>query len=112
MDPYRYIECCDNYYIRYDANGLKTDLEQNLFGQHIANVTILSALYSHHKNLESSQKPLVMSFQGTPGTGKNYMADRIIKHLYRLGDRSTYVHKYRGRIDFPLASQVEIYRVS
>lgn len=112
MSYCRYYECCNNHYIRYDVNGLKRDLEHNLFGQHIANKTVLPALYSHYKNLETSQKPLVMSFHGTPGTGKNYMADRIVKHLYRLGDESKYVHKFRGRIDFPLASEVDVYRVS
>lgn len=108
----RYYECCDNNYVRYDVNGLKRDLENNLFGQHIANATILPALYSHHKNMHNSRKPLVMSFHGTPGTGKNYVADRIVKHLYKLGDDSSYVHKFRGRIDFPLVSEVDKYRVS
>lgn len=91
---------------------MKKDLEQNLFGQHIANETILPALFSHYKNMDKSQKPLVMSFHGTPGTGKNYMADRIVKHLYRNGDKSKYVHKFMGRIDFPLASKVDEYRVN
>lgn len=107
-----YYECCDNSYIRFDINALKADLEKNLFGQHIASNTILPALHSHYKNLDISQKPLVMSFHGTPGTGKNYVADRIVKHLYKLGDESKYVHKFRGRIDFPLASLVDVYRVS
>lgn len=53
-----------------------------------------------------------MSFHGTPGTGKNFVADRIVKHFYERGDRSKYVHKYRGRIDFPLASEVDLYRVN
>lgn len=87
-------------------------MKDNLFGQHIANHTVLAALYSHHKNLQNSQKPLVMSFHGTPGTGKNYLSDRIVKHLYKLGDESKFVHKYRGRIDFPLVSDVELYRIT
>lgn len=112
FDYCKYYECCTNTYIRYDINALKKDLDEHLFGQHIANATILPALYSHHKNMDQSQKPLVMSFHGTPGTGKNYVADRIVKHLYRLGDQSKYVHKFMGRVDFPLASKVEEYRVS
>lgn len=108
----RYYECCTNSYIRYDINGLAKDLEENLFGQHIANATILPALHSHHKNMDKSQKPLVMSFHGTPGTGKNYVADHIVKHLYKLGDQSAYVYKFMGRADFPLASKVDEYRVS
>lgn len=96
----------------YDIDGLKEDLRQNLFGQHIVNETLIPALKSHRNNLYRSQKPLVMSFHGTPGTGKNYAADRIVKHLYRKGDNSQYVHKFRGRVDFPLASEVNTYRVS
>lgn len=96
----------------YDIDGLKKDLKENLFGQHIVNDTLIPALKSHWKNIYRSQKPLVMSFHGTPGTGKNYVADRIVKHLYRQGDNSKFVHKFRGRVDFPLASEVNVYRVS
>lgn len=71
----------------------------------------MAALSSHMKNLHKSQKPLVISFHGTPGTGKNYVADRIVSHFYRRKDLSVYVHKYRARIDFPRVSDVPTYRV-
>lgn len=106
------FEPCQDYMIPYDIDALKRDLEINLYGQHIVNTTLLAALSSHKKNLHLSQKPLVMSFHGTPGTGKNFVADRIVKHFYRLKDNSKYVRKYRGRIDFPLASKVDTYRVN
>lgn len=99
-------------YIPFDIEGLKEDLQDNLFGQHIVNVTLIPALRSHINNLQRSQKPLVMSFHGTPGTGKNYVADMIVKHFYTRGDNSKYVYRYRGRIDFPLESEVNFYRVS
>lgn len=103
---------CNSDSIPYNIDALKRDLEKNLYGQHIVNTTLLAALRSHKKNLYMSQKPLVMSFHGTPGTGKNFVADRIVKHFYQKQDRSKFVHKYRGRIDFPLASEVDIYRVN
>lgn len=112
LDYCKYYECCDNYNIKYDIEALKRDLQNNLFGQHIVNDTLIPALKSHKRNLYVSQKPLVMSFHGTPGTGKNFVADRIVEHLYRKGDSSKFVHKFRGRVDFPLASEINMYRVS
>lgn len=107
-----YFESCDSDAIPFDVDALKRDLERNLYGQHIVNTTLLAALRSHTRNLYASQKPLVMSFHGTPGTGKNFVADRIVKHFYERQDKSKFVHKYRGRIDFPLASHVDVYRVN
>lgn len=112
VDKVKYLEFCTSGNIKYDMRGLKADLESNLFGQHIVNTALLAALRSHVNNLERSEKPLVLSFHGTPGTGKNYVADMIIKNFYRLGDNSRFVHRYRGRIDFPLESEVNLYRVS
>lgn len=108
----KYYECCTKKHIPYDIEALKDDLNKSLFGQHIVNATLIPALKSHINNLESSQKPLVMSFHGTPGTGKNYVADLIVKHLYKSGDDSKFVRKYRGRVDFPLETEVNTYRVS
>lgn len=106
-----YYECCTPNHIPYDIDGLKADFNEHLFGQHIANATIIPALKSHINNLDNSQKPLVMSFHGTPGTGKNFVADFIARRFYKAGDESKYVHRYRGRIDFPLDTQVPYYRV-
>lgn len=105
------MECCTPGHIPYDIDGLKADFNDNLFGQHIANLTLIRALKSHMNNLEKSQKPLVMSFHGTPGTGKNFVADLIVKRFYVAGEESGYVYRYRGRIDFPLETQVALYRV-
>lgn len=91
--------------------GLNADFEQNLFGQHIAQHIIIAALSSHYNNLENSEKPLVMVLNGSPGTGKNFVADRIAKHLYKNGEKSRYVHKFYGRSTFPLESDVPQYRV-
>lgn len=106
-----YMECCTPRHIPNDIDALKADFNEYLFGQHIANLTLIPALKSHVYNWEKSQKPLVMSFHGTPGTGKNFVAELIAKRLYLAGDESGYVHRYRGRIDFPLETQVSYYRV-
>lgn len=107
-----YYECCTPKHIIYDIEGLKADLKDRLFGQHIVNATLIPALRSHVKNLKSSEKPLVFSFHGTMGTGKNFVSDLIIKHFYKNGENSKYVHRYYARRDFPIESEVGIYRVS
>lgn len=112
IDVCNYYECCDSKNIVYDIDGLKADLKANVFGQHIVDATIIPQLRAHKKNLLSSEKPLVMSFHGTIGTGKNFVSELIIKHLYRKGENSQYVHKYMARRDFPLESEVSKYRVS
>lgn len=83
----------------------------NLFGQHIAQNQIIPALQAHYENKKKSNKPLVMSFHGTPGTGKNLVSDFIASAMYSKGSNSAYVHKFLGRTDFPLASKVNVYRV-
>lgn len=106
-----FFEFCSTPYIPYDIETLKLELQDHLYGQHIVNATLIPALRSHINHIHHSQKPLVMSFHGTPGTGKNYVSDMIVKHFYAKGDQSKFVHKFRGRIDFPLESEVDFYRV-
>lgn len=107
-----YVECCTPKHIVYDIEGLKADLQKKLYGQHIVNATLIPALRAHVNNLHISEKPLVMSFHGNMGTGKNHVTDLIIKHFYKSGENSAYVHKYRARKDFPVESEVNHYRVS
>lgn len=52
-----------------------------------------------------------MSFHGTVGTGKNFVADNIANSMYKLGTQSNYVHKFMGMIDFPSKDRVDYYRV-
>ncbi|XP_055549182.1 torsin-like protein [Wyeomyia smithii] len=90
----RFNECCMAPYLKNDIDGLSRKLKQNLFGQHIVQNTLINALRGHLANIESSRKPLVMCFDGTTGTGKNYVADFIISSLYEKGMASNYVYKY------------------
>lgn len=112
IDYCSYYECCNKKHIIYDIEALKHDLQDKLFGQHIVNATLIPLLRAHVKNLDKSEKPLVISFHGTMGTGKNHVTDLIIKHFYKKGDDSKFVYKYRARKDFPLESDVGKYRVS
>lgn len=112
VDYCNYYECCTSKQIIYNIDSLKADLQDRLFGQHIVNSTLIPTLRAHVRNLHRSEKPLVMSFHGLIGTGKNFVTELIIKHFYRKGDHSRFVHKYMARKDFPLAEKVDQYRVS
>lgn len=105
-------ECCNEAHIHSDITELRNALQTSLFGQHIAAEVILDAIGGHVKNIDRSAKPLVMSLHGLPGTGKNFVAEHITRTLYKKGAHSNFVHKYLGRIHFPLQSEVEQYKQS
>ncbi|XP_050078144.1 torsin-like protein [Anopheles maculipalpis] len=105
-------ECCDEVHIHSDVTELRRALEKSLYGQHIAEQVVVNAIGGHFKNIENSEKPLVMSLHGLPGTGKNFIAEHIIRALYKHGANSKFVHKYLGRIHFPLQSEVETYKIN
>lgn len=92
--------------------ALYQNIKNELFGQHIALEIISQAIIAHTNSHASPKKPLVLSFHGTPGTGKNFVSDIIVKNLYKKGFQSKYVHKFLGRSDFPLDSRVNEYKVS
>lgn len=91
--------------------GLSRNLSASLFGQHIVLDRLIPILRAHYRTGDHSGKPLVLSFHGTAGTGKNFVSDRVADHLYRSGAGSRYVHKYLGRVDFPHADMVDTYAV-
>ncbi|XP_049288747.1 torsin-like protein [Anopheles funestus] len=104
-------ECCNEVHIHTDITELRDALQKSLFGQHIAGQIIVNAIGGHFKNIHSSEKPLVMSLHGLPGTGKNFVAEHVSRALYKKGANSNFVHKYLGRINFPLESEVEKYKL-
>ncbi|CAD6222204.1 GSCOCG00000814001-RA-CDS [Cotesia congregata] len=105
-----FSECCDKEYIPHDIGRLNEQLEEKLFGQHIAHDVVTSALRAHIRS-EYSPKALTMSFHGTPGTGKNFVAQNIVKYFYKEGSKSKYYHFFSGRLSFPLEKDTFIYEV-
>jgi len=85
-------------------------LTARLYGQQIAHETIINALRGHLEN-HNSPKALVMSFHGTPGTGKGYVVQMIARVFYKNGFKSKYFHFFNGRTDFPLQRKVDEYMV-
>lgn len=98
-------ECCNDDYVTGNITKLHSELTSHLFGQHIVIQMVVPAISAHFSEDTSSKKSLVLSFHGTSGTGKNYVADFIAKSLYKNGLNSKFVHLFKGRADFPLKSE-------
>ncbi|XP_034948400.1 torsin-1A [Chelonus insularis] len=104
-----YQECCNEKYIKKNITELNERLRTKLFGQHIVNKELISALGAHI-NVREPKKALVMNFHGPGGTGKNYVARMIIETFYEKKVESNYVHLFIGRINFPLESKKQEYK--
>jgi len=100
---------CDDFGSRHSPGIVGYSLE--FLAQHIVTQHILPAIMAHVKKHSNSRKPLVMSFHGQPGTGKNFVADLIADALYLEGSKSSYVAKYLGQADFPQAERVGEYKM-
>jgi len=92
----KYRECCMPDLIPTDILRLRDSLEERLFGQHIIQEKLFQAIASHYKEIEKSQKPLVMSFHGTQGTGKNFVSNLIAEAVFAKGTNSQYYHVFHG----------------
>nr|XP_029734007.1 torsin-like protein isoform X2 [Aedes albopictus] len=104
----KFYECCRKPYLKSDVEGLKLNLTQHLFGQHIVQDVLVNAIGAHFDTIESSRKPLVMSFHGTSGTGKNYVSDFVAAALFEKGIESNFVYKFTAtNTDKDLADKVK-----
>ena len=84
-------EQCNSLWMTRNVTTLRDSLESNVFGQHIATKLILSALSRRWTTDEAPKKPLVMSFHGWTGSGKNYVARFVTEALFERGLASRYV---------------------
>lgn len=71
------INFCSEFTI--DVKALNTKLYDNVFGQHIAVTSVISALKTFVDSIKDkkSEKTLVLSFHGWTGVGKNYISKFI-----------------------------------
>ncbi|KAG5682467.1 hypothetical protein PVAND_011818 [Polypedilum vanderplanki] len=92
----KFKECCNSDVIPHDILSLKNKLDSKLFGQHIAQEKVFKAIASHYENIEDSKKPLVMTFHGTQGTGKNFVASMIAEAVFEKGIKSEHFHMFHG----------------
>ncbi|KAL1138689.1 hypothetical protein AAG570_008751, partial [Ranatra chinensis] len=89
---------------------LREDVKTQVYGQPLLLPIILPALSTHLNPNHTPKKPLVFSFHGWPGTGKNYVADFIAKNIYAEGVKSQFRKSYHGRIHFPHKSELDKYK--
>lgn len=71
-----------------------TDLTKKVFGQHIATRTALGLVRQHLKN-DNPSKALVLSFHGSTGIGKTFLAKHLAKAIYKQyhdTEKSNFVH--------------------
>ncbi|XP_017286703.1 torsin family 1 isoform X2 [Kryptolebias marmoratus] len=107
---YNYFhESCDKKWIAFNATGLQTDLDEKLFGQHIASRIVLKAVNGFMNN-ENPKKPLVLSLHGWTGTGKNFVSKLIAENVYKEGMHSSFVHLFTSTLHFPHPSQIATYK--
>ena len=77
-------ECCQNPWVKHDFDHLSDNLTLDFFGQHLVTENIIKILKAHIKN-EQTKKPLVLSFHGSPGTGKTFVSKLIAESFYKFG---------------------------
>ena len=89
---------------------LADQLESHLVGQHLARELVVRAVRGHHNNNNPS-KPLVLSFHGWTGSGKNFVSQFVAESLYRRGLASRFVHLLIATLHFPDPAMTEQYKV-
>uniref|UniRef100_A0A8C4PKJ1 Torsin n=1 Tax=Equus asinus TaxID=9793 RepID=A0A8C4PKJ1_EQUAS len=104
----RFAECCREEQ-PLNASALKLDLEEKLFGQHLATEVILKAL-TGFKNNKNPKKPLTLSLHGWAGTGKNFVSQIVAENLHSKGLKSKFVHLFVSTLHFPHEQQIKLYQ--
>ncbi|XP_068095763.1 torsin-3A [Hyperolius riggenbachi] len=94
-----------------NITGLHWDLERRVHGQHQAVKQILSSLERFLQEDGNTHQPLVLSFHGWTGTGKNLVARIMAENLYHLGLRNRCTKVFIPQLHFPHQSHVESYKV-
>jgi len=103
------MECCNNNWRPANYSRLEELLEENLVGQHIARDMVVRAVKGHQRNPTPS-KPLVLSFHGWTGSGKNFVSQFIAESFYQLGLASKFVHLFIATLHFSDARQAGRYK--
>ncbi|XP_075416765.1 torsin-1B isoform X2 [Tenrec ecaudatus] len=104
----RFSECCRAEQ-PLNASALKLDLEEKLFGQHLATEVILKALTGFRNN-KNPKKPLSLSLHGWAGTGKNFVSQIVTEHLHSKGLKSNFVHLFVSTLHFPHETKIKLYQ--
>uniref|UniRef100_A0A1I7UYW1 Torsin n=1 Tax=Caenorhabditis tropicalis TaxID=1561998 RepID=A0A1I7UYW1_9PELO len=102
-------ECCHEPDVNFNHHSLNMDISNLLYGQHLVKDVVVNAIKAHWYN-ENPKKPLVLSFHGYTGSGKNYVAEIIANNTFRQGLRSNFVQHIVATNDFPDKNKIEDYQ--
>lgn len=94
-----FMECC-NTKNEMNTSNLQKNLEQKVFGQHLATAVVQKAVAAFITN-KDSPKPLTLSFHGLSGTGKTFISKIIADNIYEKGSTSKFVHLFDTALHFP-----------
>ncbi|XP_022111530.1 torsin-1A-like [Acanthaster planci] len=105
-------ECCEvdfGWIHLTNTSGLQEALRMQVFGQHLVTDHVAGAVGAHLTNKDPN-KPLVLSFHGSTGTGKNFIARIIAETIYKEGMNSRFVHHFSANKHFPHKRKLEQYQ--
>lgn len=102
-------EKCNSDWISFNGTGLAGELNQRLYGQYIASKIVLTVMTGFMQN-KNPKKPLVLSFHGTSGTGKNLVSKMIADNLYYSRKDSDYVKWFVPGTRFPDPNRMQTYK--
>ncbi|XP_056306024.1 torsin-1A-like [Danio aesculapii] len=105
---YYYFNSTQSDDLSFNPAGLKSDLRNALFGQHIVSDVVLKAVSSFMAD-KNTNKPLVLSFHGIMGTGKNHAFKIIARNMYEKGEKSKHIHTFISPFHFPHKENVHMY---
>ncbi|XP_073397167.1 torsin-1A-like [Dendrobates tinctorius] len=92
-----------------NVTALQLDFDSHIFGQHLAKQVILKAVPRFLSN-ENPKKPLALSLHGWTGTGKNYVSQILVNHIYSEPMRKKCVRTIVATFHFPHANKVQTYK--
>nr|XP_040050607.1 prosalusin [Gasterosteus aculeatus aculeatus] len=92
-----------------NIRDLEWDLYKNVFGQPLAQ-DIVSEEVARFLQNKSPDRPLVLSFHGSSGTGKTLVSSMLGKYLFGSAMSSPYVHQFIPTLHFPRPDRVQEYR--
>ncbi|XP_013870089.1 prosalusin [Austrofundulus limnaeus] len=92
-----------------NIRDLEWDLYKNVFGQHLVQDVVSEEVAKFLQN-KSPEKPLVLSFHGSSGTGKTLVSSMLGNHLYGSAMSSPFVHQFVPTLHFPSPKRVNRYR--
>ncbi|XP_068452377.1 prosalusin [Clinocottus analis] len=92
-----------------NIRDLEWDLYKNVYGQHLAQDMVSEEVARFLQN-KSPDRPLVLSFHGSSGTGKTMVGSMLGKHLYGSAMSSPYVHTFVPALHFPSPDRATQYR--